>query len=115
MTAMEVQQLSFDFLPLVHVPTKGRSITEGFEAFHKANPQVYRMLRDMALSEVRNGYRRGSMKMLYETLRFHSRADITSRDEYRLNNNYTALYSRMLMESDPRLEGFFELRKRRAR
>ena len=35
--------------------------------------------------------------------------------EYRLNNDFTALYARRLIELEPRLEGVIELRKRKAK
>lgn len=35
----------------------------------------------------------------------------TSGDKYKLNNNYTRHYSRLLMSREPELEGFFEVRE----
>jgi len=47
-------------------------------------------------------------------LRFQRRlAGLPDDDEiYRLNNNYTALYARLLMDNEPELAGLFEIRQR---
>ena len=91
---------------------QGASIEERFEAFHRANPHVYEALKRLALQLRRNGRRRFGMKALFEYLRF-SYALQTVGDDFKLNNNYTALYARKLMDEVPELRGFFELRGRR--
>lgn len=88
-----------------------QTIEERFEAFHKRNPQVYRALRDMALELRRRGHRQYGIKALFEVLRFNT-AMQTHGDTFKLNNNYTALYARLLMDNEPELEGFFETRQR---
>lgn len=78
-----------------------------FERFHKANPAVYRALRDMALWALRHGKRVG-FRMLWEQLRW---SGLKTNDEpYRLNNNYVPYYTRLLMESEPELDGYFQTR-----
>jgi hypothetical protein len=67
----------------------------------------------MALEYKRAGHHHCGMKMLWEALRYQSALQ-TRGEPYKLNNNYTALYARMLMENEPELRGFFETRERRA-
>jgi hypothetical protein len=90
-----------------------QTIEERFQAFHDRNPQVYRALRDMALEMRRRGHRQYGIKALFEVLRFNH-AMRTEGDIFKLNNNYTALYARLLMDNEPELDGFFELRRRTA-
>lgn len=90
-----------------------QTIEERFAAFHGRNPQVYGALRQMALEAKRRGNRQWGMKGLFEVLRWQH-AMATEGDPFRLNNNYTALYARLLMDQEPELTGFFELRRRTA-
>lgn len=83
------------------------------EAFHEANPHVYRALRRLALEQRRAGRARGGIAQLFEVLRYrHSLR--TDGDEFKLNNSYRSIYARWLMEREPALEGFFETRRRTA-
>ncbi len=82
---------------------------ERFEEFHRENPHVYERLRYMSLELVANGHSRIGMGMLFEVLRWSA---MTTRDgDFKLNNNYRAFYSRMLMENEPELRDVFELRE----
>lgn len=96
-------------------------IEREFWAFHFAHPEVYDALRALALRVKRKGKSQYSIKALYETLRLSS---ILSFENFwihsngghpkdtLLNNNYTSLYARLLMQQEPRLKGFFRLRSR---
>lgn len=84
-------------------------MVEGFKVFHRENPSVYDELRKLALKLRDKGIRRWGMKGLFEVLRWQ-RAIETSGDEFKLNNNYTAFYSRLLMENEQQLIDFFETR-----
>jgi hypothetical protein len=84
-----------------------------FLAHVEANPDVYEALRRFALEAKRHGRRRLGMKALYERVRWYTQ--IESRGEaFKLNNNWTAFYARLLMQNEPELAGFFETRVQRA-
>lgn len=112
---MQSAQLSlFDTRPLVDPDyDEGMTIEERFQTFHQANPHVYYALRDLAIGLKDRGWNHYGIKALFEVLRF-KHAMRTNGDAYKLNNNYTALYARLLMEREPYLRGFFETRKRTA-
>src|SRR5262245_64441486 len=95
--------------PTEHVGPDGTTIRRAFEKFHAENPQVYVELRTLAFRWKRKNGRRCGMKMLFEVLRWHQGIK-TKGDEFKLNNNYHALYARMLMENEPELDGLFEIR-----
>jgi len=84
-------------------------MVEQFWKFHVENPEVYDELKNLALKMKRTGRKHYGMKGLFEVLRWH-RALETTDEEFKLNNNYTAFYARMLMKRLPELEGFFSLR-----
>ena len=88
-------------------------ITAAFERFHAANPHVYQALRTAALHAVARG-RKVGMKAIYERVRWEYAVE-TREEPYKLNNNYTAHYARLLMESVPELHGYFETRNLRSR
>ena len=87
------------------------SSEEAFAAFHEENPQVYLWLRDQALHLVRLGHRkRFGIRTLWEALRWQRLRTSCSDGEYKLNNNYTRFYARLLMENEPELAGLFQTR-----
>jgi hypothetical protein len=85
-------------------------ITRKFREFHEANPEVYAKLVDLAVQLKHRGRKSYGMKSLFEVMRWH-RAMTTTGSEFKLNNNYTALYARLIMHNEPRLEGFFRTRE----
>lgn len=88
---------------------KEATIQERFEAFHEANPHVYRAFRALALQMVRNGVNRYGISGLTEQLRWHF-AMQTKGEAFKISNDFRSRYARMLMENEPELKGFFELR-----
>ena len=97
------------------IPTYGTepTIQEQFAQFHRENPHVYRGLVRLARIAKSEGRERYGIKALFEVLRWYDMVQ-TKSDEFRLNNNYTALYARLIMRREPDLKGFFELRERTA-
>ncbi|WP_435058172.1 hypothetical protein [Streptomyces sp. bgisy060] len=87
-------------------PARGRTITEQFHAFDAHNPHVYSALERLAARRLAAGATRVGVKDLFEDLR---RDGVVG-----LNNNFTALYARRLVDDHPRWAGAFELRRRRA-
>jgi hypothetical protein len=79
-------------------------------AYHNANLHVYYRLRQLALDLVNRGHKKHSIKGLFEVLRYQQKFETTG-DSFKLNNNLTPFYSRLLMQEEPRLAGFFYLRR----
>lgn len=82
------------------------------ERFHRQHPEVYAALRRLALGKRRSGARRIGMKALWEVARWE--LECGDDEGFKLNNNYTAWYARLLMEREPELAEAFETRRRRA-
>ena len=108
MTSEDEKQGSLfgDVLPLLPPEQTSR---EAFVAFDEDNPHVRKQLIQMALGLKRKGHNTYSTKALFEVMRYH-RALVTTDDQFKLNNNYTAFYSRELMEEVLELKGFFRTR-----
>lgn len=111
----EQQELSEHFqttlFPLEKVQREDMSLHEHFLAFHKANPHVFFALHSIAIEQVREGWKRGSINMLFERLRWLWAVRTRGDEEYVLNNNHRAFYARYLMRYDGRLDGFFRIRE----
>lgn len=89
--------------------TDFRTIQEKFEEFAEENPHVLVDLVDLARKLKDRGHTQYSMKGLFEVLR-HRHALKTTAEDYKLNNNFTAHYARLIMDQYPEFEGFFHLR-----
>lgn len=85
-----------------------------FWEFHTANAHIYEHLEHLALQLRRSGVQRWGMKALWEVCRYELvlRTSASARS-FKLNNNHTAYYARLLMERNPELTGFFETREHR--
>lgn len=94
--------------------TDRESATErAFVQFHDHNPHVYRRLVTMARRLiVDQGHKRIGVQMLLEVLRWHHLSTtVGDADGFKLNNNYAPYYARLIMASEPELEGAFALRR----
>ena len=92
------------------------SIQVQFQRFHAKHPEVYEGLVRLA-RQWRSRYRGPwSVDAAYHVLRFQTvMAGQPDPDEdYKLNNNYTSRYARLIMDTCPDLEGVFETRKLRS-
>lgn len=89
------------------------AIEVDFWAFHTAHPEVYEELREMALRLRRQGRKHYGIKALYEIVRFNKAISARSSADWKLNNNFTSLYARLLMQKESSLKDFFRTRVRR--
>lgn len=88
-------------------------IAMAFEVFHNRHPWVYEKLRDMALELKRSGVKQYGISGLYEKLRYDYSVQARDIEGFKLNNNFSALYARMLAQQEPELRYFFKFRARR--
>ena len=104
-------QLVLDVRPLVTPPhVEGASIQDRFESFHDLNPWVLDALEQLTADYVVRGRRRLGIKMLVEVLRWqYGRA--TTGDDFKLNNNYSSRYVRLIQERHPEWSDVFQTRE----
>jgi hypothetical protein len=96
----------------------GRLLTlqERFEEW-LASPDgqfVAEWIRERALQMRHRGWRHYSVKALYEAARFARDVQVGPNAGWKLNNSYTSRLARLLMQQEPELESFFEVRELRA-
>lgn len=85
------------------------SLDERFEAFHASHPWVYEALEELMTQWVEGGGGSISVKALFEQLRW-SRLDLEGDKPFRLNNNFTSRYARLLCDCHPEWADAFQLR-----
>ncbi|MEU9369591.1 hypothetical protein AB0D71_33935 [Streptomyces avermitilis] len=83
-------------------------LTDRFWAFDTEHPYVYRALERLTADRLAAGATRVGLKALFEDLRWQLPAGVRG-----LNNSFTALYARKLIEDHPQWASAFELRRRR--
>lgn len=81
-----------------------------FQEFHEKNPHVYTTLVEMARELKAVGHSKIGMQMLFEVIRWKSMRR-TVGDQYKMNNDYASRYSRLIMDTEPDLDGYFETRQ----
>lgn len=87
-------------------------IEREFVAFHQENPHIYAELERRALALLARGLPRIGLKMIWESMRYAA-IEAHGADAWKLNNNFTALYARLLRARRPELASRMELRERR--
>lgn len=80
-----------------------------FLAFHLANPHVVVALIKLALDIQALGRARWAINGAFEVLRWSAMR--SHGEEYKLNNNFRALYARLIPLLEPALVDFFDTRE----
>jgi hypothetical protein len=88
-------------------------LERNFIFFHNANPQVYQTLVHYAFEWHNRGRGKCGMKLLYERVRWHFGIQTSGDSDFKLNNNYTAFYARMIWEDYPELRSIFRFRRQK--
>ena len=102
------------FHGLWNPPHDPNDIDQAFMLFHEDNPHVYNTLVEEARKLRRMGWKKIGMKFLYERARWILTMKTRIPEDmepYKLNNNYTSRYARLIMKQEPDLKDFFETRK----
>lgn len=85
-----------------------------FKTFHEAHPEVYAQLIELARELKDIGYRHYGIKSLLEVVRWRRRTNGPDDRGFKLNNDFSSRYARLIEENEPDLAGFFEKRVLRA-
>ena len=84
-------------------------LVEKFISFHRNNKDIFDLFVSNSWGMAMSGRKRYSAWTIANKIRWDK--DIqTIGDEFKINNNYIALYARLVMARVPALKGFFNLR-----
>jgi hypothetical protein len=89
----------------------GNDLELAFRKFHAANPQVYEMLRALALHYVRRTKNKMRVIMLYECARWE--LSVNSPRTFVMYKRFQFIYAQFLMDQEPELAGMLWHRTRR--
>lgn len=82
-----------------------------FLDFHVLHPQVYRLFEKFALQLIERGHKKLGAKMIMERIRWEITTGSKDNDGFKINNNYTAYYSRLFIKNNPQYRDYFEFRE----
>tara|TARA_R100001163_G_C5033126_1_gene172845 strand:+ start:216 stop:575 length:360 start_codon:yes stop_codon:yes gene_type:complete len=102
----------FSELPTTLAPQPSPTIEERFLEFHHANPHVYSELLTQARHLKQRGVKQIGIGLLYERLRWLQAIATAGNGKFKLNNDFRALYSRLIMEQESDMKDFFKVRER---
>lgn len=87
------------------------TLTDKFNQYHRDNPQVYELFKRFTFMAIKRGHNRLSAWMIANRIRWETSIETFSVDEYKISNDYIALYARMFMQDHPQYNGFFKTKE----
>lgn len=93
--------------------TTGKSIEQAFIDFHKDNPKVYEYFKKYVKQMIQSGCKKLSSKLIINRIRWEVFIETSGDDPYRINDAFTAHYSRLFIQHYPQYEDMFEFRRLR--
>jgi hypothetical protein len=79
-----------------------------FEKYHLANPEIWMAFKDLSFQLIKAGRKHFSADAILHTIRFNTA--IRGGKDFKINNNYSSMYSRMFTSNYPEHKEFFEQR-----
>lgn len=94
-----------------HPQQRNMTLQERFEQFHTANPHIYDMLVELSRKmKAKKNMRQWSVYAAYELVRYQWNPQTRTFDDYKLPNEFRPLYSRLIMQQESDLDGFFRIK-----
>lgn len=78
---------------------------KSFKKYHEENPQIYAEFKKITFQLIGRNYKRLGASLILEVIRYQTM--ISGNDQYKINNNYKAGYSRLFEKDFPQYEGIF--------
>lgn len=89
------------------------TIQQKFEKFNRENPTIYKELVRLATIAKVQGVQRYSAKAMFEVIRWNFVLRRLGAN-FRINNDFTSRYARLINRREPGLRNFFTVRKLKA-
>jgi len=99
---------------LFHNPFKGidKDTIQAFKTYHEAHPKLYELFKKYAYQMKNSGRKYYGAQSIVERIRWDMNINHNS-DEFKINNNFSSMYSRLLISDYPEFKDFFRTRKTR--
>ena len=88
----------------------GPSNYKNFLHFNTRYPQVYLLFERFAMQLINSGKKKLGSKMIMERIRWEITTGSKDEEGFKINNNYTAYYSRWFIKQHPEYADYFEFR-----
>ena len=75
-------------------------------AWHKENPEFYELFKKFTFQAIQKGHRKLSAWLIVNRIRWETMI-VTTGNEYKIPNDFIALYARLFMHEYPDYKGFF--------
>lgn len=85
-------------------------IKEAFDVFHAENPHIYYLMVMFAKQLLNAGQKKLSISLITERVRWETKVSVITSEPFKINNNFRALYSRMIEKEYPEFKGMFVTR-----
>ncbi len=81
--------------------------------FHKANPRVYELFKQIAFKAINKGKKQMSATLVVNVIRWEHFLETTDQKNggFKINNNFVPYYSRLFMRDFPKYDGIFATRQ----
>lgn len=81
-----------------------------FLIWHRKHPDIWKLVEKAFINKARQGQQRIGVKEIFEQLRQEYVEQTNKTDGWKLNNNWTSVYARLLAYKYPELASRIELR-----
>lgn len=89
------------------LPTK---LDRQFQMYHMVNPQVFLLLVNYTRRLKDRGFQHYGIKAVFERIRWEINVETNDPAGFKMNNNYTSRYARLLEKTYPEFTGFYHKR-----
>lgn len=96
---------------LENVTRKSTDLEAKFARFHMRNPKIYELFKRFTFEAIGAGREHYSSRTIFHRIRWHVEIETDSDDRFKINNNHSPYYGRMLMRDFPKTRGFFRTRE----
>ena len=86
------------------------ALLDKFFKYHENNPALFDLFVKFAREAQRQSRKRFSVWMIANRIRWYCQIETTGKD-FKVSNDYLALYARMLILLDPSFDGLFTLKR----
>lgn len=80
-----------------------------FERYHKENPEICDQFKEATFALIKVGRKHFSADAILHSIRFNT--VLRGGTDFKINNNYSSMYSRLFTANFPEHKDFFEQRK----
>lgn len=87
------------------------NLDQKFFAYHEKNPHILPLFLKFAKQAKSVGFSHYSIRAIVNRVRWHINIETKDVDGFKMNNNYSSRYARLLVKENPEFEGFFRNRQ----